>query len=113
MNKPGLFAAMLAVAAPGASAQQEQPCPPPAQACPGADDAARASGALPARATVEPAPQLGSVAPANRVLSHTVTPSLRAMRAASEKEAARAPDPPRDPGTECVPRTGQLEPKKR
>ncbi len=113
MNTPGLLAAMLAVAPLGAAAQQEQARPAPSQpGCAGADDGARASGALPARASVKPAPQQGTVVPANRVLSYTVTPSLRAMRAVREKEAARAPDTPPDAGPDCVPRTGQSDREK-
>lgn len=117
MNKPGLLA-VLSVIAPLCAAARQEPAPPaPPPDCGGADDTWRASGALPARASVAPAPQLGSVAPANRVLSHTETPSMRAMRAAREKEAARdggrAPDMPPESGTACAPKGGQQDGKQR
>lgn len=117
MNKPGLLA-VLSVIAPLCAAAPQEPAPPaPPPDCGGADDTWRASGALPARASVAPAPHLGSVAPANRVLSHTETPSMRAMRAAREKEAAReggrAPEAQSQSGTPCVPKTGPQDGKQR
>lgn len=83
MNTPVLLAAMLA-ALPGATLGQEEgtPVPAPRQDC---TEVPRADSAVPARATTGPAPQLGSVAPNTRVPSHTMTPSRRAMAAASAR----------------------------
>ena len=94
MNKPLLLTAMLAALPLGAGAQQRDSgaAPdktPPRPDCAAAEDAPRASTALPARASTKPEPQLGTVAPNTRVPSHTMTPSMRAMQAARAKEAAR------------------------
>ena len=85
MNKPALLAAAAAVAAlpVGALAQQGAPAPTAQQpGCAVRAEAPRADSALPARASTKPEPQLGTVAPATRVPSHTDTPSSRAMAAA-------------------------------
>jgi hypothetical protein len=107
MHKPVLFAAMVAALPLGAAAQGNPEAAPgkpaPQSGCAGAEEAPRASSALPARASTKPAPELGTVAPNTRVPSHTVTPSLRAMRAASAKEAARAGGEPRAVDTGCTP----------
>ena len=93
MHKPVLFAAMVAALPLGAQAQ-DKPDTTPGKTAPQSDCAdreePRAASALPARASTKPAPELGTVAPNTRVPSHTLTPSLRAMRAAQAKEAARA-----------------------
>jgi len=97
MHKPVLFAAMVAAlpALPLSAAAQANPeaapgKPAPQPGCADAEETPRASSALPARASTKLAPELGTVAPNTRVPSHTDTPSLRAMRAARAKEAARA-----------------------
>lgn len=107
MHKPVLFAAMVAALPLGATAQGNPDTAPgkpaPQSGCAGAEEAPRASSALPARASTEPAPELGTVAPNTRVPSHTVTPSVRAMRAASAKEAAHAAGEPGATDTRCAP----------
>jgi hypothetical protein len=106
MHKPVLFAAMVAALPLEAAAQQNPDIAPgkpaPQSGCAGFEEAPRASSALPARASAKPAPELGTVAPNTRVPSHTVTPSLRAMRAASEKEAARAAGDQRAGSADCA-----------
>jgi len=97
MNKPVLLAAMVAALPLGAGAQQERPDAARAEA-------PRASSALPARASTRPEPQLGTVAPNTRVPSHTLTPSLRAMRAATAKEEARTAG---RAATDCAPAVAQ------
>lgn len=91
MHKPVLFAAMVAALPLGAGAQSAPdpaPTPPaPPTGCAAVEEAPRAASALPARATTRAAPELGAVAPNTRVPSHTLTPSMRAMRAARAKEA--------------------------
>jgi hypothetical protein len=82
MKKPVLWAAVLAALPPGALAQEGKPASAAHQ--PDCLDAPRAASALPARASTRPEPQRGSVAPNTRwPPSHTVTPSSRAMAAAS------------------------------
>ena len=110
MHKPVLFAAMVAAlpALPLSAAAQANPeaapgKPAPQSGCADADEAPRASSALPARASTKPAPELGTVAPNTRVPSHTDTPSLRAMRAATAKEAARGGGEPTAVDTGCSP----------
>ena len=89
MKKPVLLAAVAAAAAAaalpaGVLAQEGAPEPAPSQpGCATSADAPRADSALPARASTRPEPQLGTVAPATRVPSHTATPSSRAMAAAA------------------------------
>jgi hypothetical protein len=106
--KPVLFAALVA-ALPACAAAQEGSAgvvsaKAPAQAgCPSLGETPRASSALPARASTKPEPQLGSVASNARVPSHAQTPSLRAMRAASVKEAERASHAPAGTRTDCGP----------
>lgn len=91
MHTPVLFAAMVAALPLGAAAQPApDPVPAPAApptGCAALEEAPRAASALPARASTRPAPELGAVAPNTRVPSHTVTPSMRAMRAARAKQA--------------------------
>lgn len=110
MHNPVLFAVVVAAlpALPPSAAAQANPEPAPAKpapqsGCAGFEEAPRASSALPARASTKPAPELGTVAPNTRVPSHTVTPSLRAMRAASAKEAARAAGESTKADTGCAP----------
>ena len=107
MHKPVLFAAMVAALPLGATAQSNPDTSPthptPQSGCAGAEEAPRASSALPARASTKPAPELGAVAPNTRVPSHTVTPSVRAMRAARAKEAARVDEHPATADTGCAP----------
>jgi hypothetical protein len=107
MHTPVLFAAMVVALPLGATAQDNPDAAPakpaPQSGCAGAEEAPPASSALPARAGTKPAPELGSIAPNTRVPSHTVTPSLRAMRAANAKEAARALGNPRAANTGCAP----------
>jgi hypothetical protein len=83
MKKPVLWAAVLAALPPGALAQEGKPASAAHQ--PDCTDAPRAAAALPARASTRPEPQRGTVAPNTRVPSHTVTPSSRAMAAASAR----------------------------
>ena len=91
MYQPVLFAAVVAALPLGAAAQPApEPAPTPTApptGCAAFEEAPRAASALPARAGTRPAPELGAVAPNTRVPSHTVTPSMRAMRAARAKEA--------------------------
>ncbi len=91
MQTPVLFAAMVAALPLGAAAQPApEPAPTPITpptGCTPFEEAPRAASALPARASTRPAPELGAMAPNTRVPSHTVTPSMRAMRAARAKEA--------------------------
>ncbi|MGJ9420487.1 hypothetical protein ACHAC9_22425 [Massilia sp. CMS3.1] len=94
MNSPILFAALVAAMPVCAAALEagpgNAPGKTPAQSgCTDPEEKPRASSALPARASTKPEPQLGSVASNARVPSHADTPSMRAMRAASAKEAAR------------------------
>ena len=107
MHKPVLFAAMVAALPLGAAAQANPEAAPakpaPQSGCAGLEEAPRASSALPARASTKPAPELGTVAPNTRVPSHTVTPSLRAMRAARAKEAAREAGHSKEADPGCVP----------
>jgi len=107
MHKPVLFAAMVAALPLGPAAQANPDTAPgkpaPQPGCAGYEEAPRASSALPARAGTKPAPELGTVAPNTRVPSHTVTPSLRAMRAANAKEAARAGREPGAAQADCAP----------
>ena len=110
MHKPVLFAAMLSAlpALPLSAAAQANPDaapakPAPQSGCADAEEAPRAASALPARASTKPAPELGSVAPNTRVPSHTVTPSLRAMRAARAKEATREREHPAAADSGCAP----------
>jgi hypothetical protein len=112
MNKPLLFAAMVAALPLGAAAQQGdadamQGKAPPQPGCAGAEEAPRASSALPARASTRPVPQLGTVAPNTRVPSHTVTPSMRAMRAARAKEATHADRDALASDAQCAPAVSQ------
>lgn len=91
MNMPLLIAAACA-GLPGCATGQAVPEPrsaaaPPAP-CAAPADSMRASSALSARASTHPEPQLGSVAAAGRLPSHTLTPSAHAMAAAT----ARADD---------------------
>jgi len=65
--------------------------PAPQTDCAGAA-AARADSALPARAAVAPAPQLGTVAPNTRVPSWTDTPSRRAMAAVTARDEKNTDD---------------------
>jgi len=107
MHTPLLLAAMVA-ALPLAATAQDDPATAPAQpaprsGCAGFEEAPRASSALPARAGTRPAPELGTVAPNTRVPSHTVTPSMRAMRAARAKDAARAAGEPAAADADCAP----------
>ena len=106
MHKPVLFAAMVAALPLGSAAQANPDTlpgkPAPQPGCAGVEEAPRASSALPARAGTKPAPELGTVAPNTRVPSHTVTPSVRAMRAATAKEAARAGGDPKAAQTDCA-----------
>ncbi|MBD8529840.1 MULTISPECIES: hypothetical protein [unclassified Massilia] len=88
MNMLLLIAAACA-ALPGCAAGQAVPesrtvAAPPAP-CVTPVDSARASSALPARASTRPEPQLGSIAAAGRVPSHALTPSARAMAAATAR----------------------------
>jgi hypothetical protein len=84
MKKPVLWAAVLAALPPGALAQEGKPASAAHQ--PDCLDAPRAASALPARASTRPEPQRGTVAPNTRwPPSHTVTPSSRAMAAASAR----------------------------
>jgi hypothetical protein len=107
MHKPVLFAAMVAALPVGATAQGNPGAAPgkpaPQSGCAGPEEEARASSALPARASTKPAPELGSVAMNTRVPSHTVTPSMRAMRAATAKDAARVVGEPNAADTGCAP----------
>jgi len=103
MNKPVLLAALAAALPACALAQEAGPgAAPPQRDCAAGAEVPPASGALPARASTKPEPQLGTVAPNTRVLSQADTPSLRAMRAASAKEAGRAADTAAD-ARECAP----------
>jgi len=110
MHKPVLFAAMVAAlpALPLSAAAQANPEAAPGKpaaqsGCADAEETPRASSALPARASTKPAPELGTVAPNTRVPSHTDTPSLRAMRAATAREAARKGGEPKEADTGCAP----------
>jgi hypothetical protein len=79
--KTPVLVAVVCAGLPGCAAQD-----PAAPASP--DSAVFAAGALPARPSTGPAPQLGTVAPTARVLSHVETPSMRAMaRATAAREA--------------------------
>ena len=107
MNKPVFFAAMVAALPLCAAAQEAKPPAvpagaPPQTGCPNADEAPRASSALPARASTIAEPQLGSVAASGRVLSHAETPSMRAMRAARAKDVGPAPHITTGTGTDCA-----------
>jgi len=91
MNMPLLIVAACA-GLPGCATGQAVPEPrstaaPPAP-CAAPADSMRASSALPARAGTHPEPQLGSVAAAGRVPSHALTPSARAMAAATARADA-------------------------
>lgn len=87
MNKPLLIAAVCA-ALPACAAQD--PARPPAMAAQCAmPDRAPASGALPARASTRPEPQMGTVAPNARVPSHVMTPSMRAMEQAMAEQGGQ------------------------
>ena len=93
MKKPLLIAAVCA-GLPVCAAQDAVPQPAPgagplAARCDVHDNSPRASSALPARASTRPEPQLGTVAPSTRVPSHVVTPSMRAMEAATAAQAAQ------------------------
>lgn len=104
MNKPVLFAALVAALPVCATAQEASPgAPPPEAGCPGPEQTPRAASALPARASTKPEPQLGSVAATGRVPSHAETPTLRAMRAASAQEAGRASQAQAGTRTDCGP----------
>lgn len=104
MNKPVLLAALAAALPVCALAQEAGPGrPPPQRDCAAGAEVAPASGALPARASTRPEPQLGTVAPNTRVPSHTDTPSLRAMRSASAREAGAAAATQASAERECAP----------
>ena len=109
MKAPLLIAAVCA-GLPGCAMQDPAAPVAPgtelfAPACAMHDGAARASSALPARASTGPAPQLGSVAPNTRVPSHACTPSMRAMERAMAAQAAGGENttPPACPCTSATP----------
>lgn len=96
MNKPLLIAtlfagmpacAMQATGQDGAPAAETAAAAPAAAQCGMPAEPPPATGALPARATVTPEPQRGSVAPNSRVPSQVVTPSMRAMERARAAQA--------------------------
>jgi hypothetical protein len=99
MKKPVLWAAVLAALPPGALAQEGKPATAAHQ--PDCTDAPRAASALPARASTRPEPQRGTVAPNTHVPSHTVTPSSRAMAAASAR-AEKTTDEEKNAGGRCA-----------
>jgi hypothetical protein len=65
------------------------------------DNTLRASSALPARASTGPAPQLGTIAPATRVPSQVVTPSVRAMARATAAQAGQTAHVDKNAQTPC------------
>jgi hypothetical protein len=115
MKKPVLWAAVLAALPPGALAQEGKPATAAHQ--PDCTDAPRAASALPARASTRPEPQRGTVAPNTRLPpSHTVTPSSRAMAAASARaekntnEEKNARGHCADEATAGAPESGRTKP---
>lgn len=108
MSKPLLFAVMVAALPACAAAQEVTPDTTPGKTpapagCAGFPEAPRAASALPARASTKPEPHLGTVARNGWVPSHAETPSLRAMRAASAKDAQQAPHAQPGKPTGCSP----------
>ena len=99
MKKPLLWAAVLVALPPAAPAQEGKPASAAHQ--PDCADAPRAASALPARASTKPEPQQGTVAPNTRVPSHTVTPSSRAMAAASAR-AEKTTNEEKNAGGPCA-----------
>jgi len=98
---------LLSIAALGcalplqAMAQDAAPADPPCRA--EAQEAQRASAALPARAGTRPMPERGTVAPSNRVPAHVESASSRAMAAAARRDAGEVDDAAKKVVTECEP----------
>lgn len=108
MRKTVLWAAALAALPPSALAQEGKPDTAAHQ--PDCTGAPRADSALPARASTKPEPQRGTVAPGTRVPSHTVTPSSRAMAAASAR-AEKTTNEEKNAGGHCADGTGPGAPE--
>jgi hypothetical protein len=106
MNKPVLLAALAAALPVHVLAQEAGPgAAAPQRDCAAGAELPPASGALPARASTKPEPQLGTVAPNTRVPSQADTPSMRAMRTAGAREAGRVADTAAGVCAECAPAT--------
>jgi hypothetical protein len=100
MKNPVLWAAVLAALPPGALAQEGKPASAAHQ--PDCTEAPRAASALPARASTQPEPQQGTVAPNTHLPpSHTVTPSSRAMAAATAR-AEKTTNEEKNVGGHCA-----------